>query len=808
MDRYICVHGHFYQPPRENPWLEAVETQDSAYPYHDWNARIDTECYAANATARILNGDGKITAIANNYSHISFNFGPTLLAWMQTQDPLTYQKILDADRDSQERFSGHGSALAQVYNHIIMPLANRRDKETQVIWGIADFVARFGRQPEGMWLAETAVDIETLEILAEHGITFTILAPHQAGRIRPLEGDNEWTDVGGAHIDPTRVYLQHLPSGKSIHLFFYDGPISKAIAFEDLLTAGEIFAQRLASAFDDERNWPQIVHIATDGETYGHHHRSGEMGLAYALQYIEEQGIAKLTNYGEYLAKCPPTMEVSIIENTSWSCMHGIERWRSDCGCNGGGYPQWNQQWRAPLREALDWLRESIAPIFEHAASAYFADPWATRNAYIACILDREPEQVNAWLDAQAGRPLDAEAQITALRLLEMQRNALLMYTSCGWFFDELSGIETVQVIMYAGRVTQLARIWGGDAIVEEFGRHLAAAKSNIAENGNGARIMDTWVRPAMVSLKKVTAHYAMSDLFEHYADETAIYCYSVQRLDQRVLTAGRARVLIGKAQISSRITHETEMDSFAALHFDNHNLTGGVRATSSDEEYAELVAVISEAFDHADIGETIRLLDKNFERRIYTLNMLFRDEQIKILEIIMRDEREEAESLNDQIYDRNVALLRFLAELHLPVPEVLRFASETALRHRLRQAIDATPLDDDVVRQLIREAELGGVQLHTDELSYAMELRLNAILDALDANPEDQALITSAAQVGTLAQSSPFDAHLWHAQNVAYHLAQTLAPTMRQRMTEDDPQARMWFECFGQLEEALHIAH
>ena len=450
MDKYICIHGHFYQPPRENPWLEAIELQDSAYPYHDWNERVSAECYAPNAMCRILDGDGKIVRIVNNYARISFNVGPTLLSWMEEKEPETYRQILEADRDSRERFSGHGSAMAQVYNHLIMPLANERDRHTQVLWGIADFEARFGRKPEGMWLAEAAVDVMSLEILAEHGIVFTVLAPHQAKRLRRV-GAKEWSDAAPGGIDPTRGYWARLPSGRSLAVFFYDGPISRAIAFERLLDKGESRVNRLMGGFSDGRDWPQLVHVATDGETYGHHHRYGDMALAYALSQIESAGKARLTNYGEYLERCPPTHEVEIVENSSWSCAHGIERWRSDCGCNTGARPGWNQAWRAPLRDALDWLRDTAAPLYEQAAAEFFTDPWSARNEYIFVLLDRSPDRVEEFLARVRKRELTNAERTAALKLLELQRQALLMYTSCGWFFADISGIETVQVMEYAG---------------------------------------------------------------------------------------------------------------------------------------------------------------------------------------------------------------------------------------------------------------------------------------------------------------------------------------------------------------------
>src|SRR5580700_6075205 len=388
--RYICIHGHFYQPPRENPWLETVETQDSAAPYHDWNERICAECYAPHGAARVVNAKNQITRIVNNYARISFNFGPTLLSWLKENAPRTYRMILDGERRSRASFCGHSSAMAQVYNHIIMPLASDRDRVTQIRWGIADYESHYGSAPEGMWLAETAVDTRSLELLADHGIKFTLLAPHQCKRIRPLKGASEWTDTPNASVDTTRPYLLRFPSGSQIAVFFYNGPASRAIAFEGLLNSGENFAGRLKAGFKDTAQ-PQLVHVATDGESYGHHHKHGEMALAYALSLLERDRTVRLTNYGKFLELCPPEYEAEIVGDTSWSCAHGVERWRSNCGCNGG--KPFNQLWRAPLRQALDELRNAVAPLTEQEGNKLFKDVWAARDAYIDVVLDRSGEQ-------------------------------------------------------------------------------------------------------------------------------------------------------------------------------------------------------------------------------------------------------------------------------------------------------------------------------------------------------------------------------------------------------------------------------
>jgi alpha-amylase/alpha-mannosidase (GH57 family) len=475
--KYICIHGHFYQPPRENAWLEVVEVQDSAHPYHDWNERITAECYEPNSASRILDSDRVIRNITNNYSRISFNFGPTLLSWMEVNAKETYHAILEADKESMVHFKGHGSAIAQVYNHIIMPLANRRDKETQVIWGISDFEKRFSRKPEGMWLAETAVDYETLEILAEHDIKFTILAPRQAKATRKT-GEAEWTTVNDKTVDSRKAYICNLPSGKKISVFFYNGDISQAIAFNGLLNDGKSFAENLISSFDGEDKETQLVHVATDGETYGHHHKHGEMALAFCLDYIEKNKSVELVNYSYFLEQDPPEHEAQIIENSSWSCVHGIERWRSNCGCNSGGHDGWNQLWRGPLRDALDWLRDTTATIFEEEGIKDLTDPWKARDEYIHVILNRSEENIQRFLNDNTLQETRANS---ILRLMEMQRHAMLMYTSCGWFFDEVSGIETTQVLQYACRVIQLANQTGGVDLEAEFIQRLELASSNLS---------------------------------------------------------------------------------------------------------------------------------------------------------------------------------------------------------------------------------------------------------------------------------------------------------------------------------------
>ena len=527
--RFVCIHGHFYQPPRENPWLETVELQDSAAPYHDWNERICAECYAPNGAARIVNEKNQIKRIVNNYARISFNYGPTLLSWLKENAPRAYRMILDGERRSRKTFHGHSSAMAQVYNHIILPLASRRDRVTQIRWGIADYESHYGAPPEGMWLAETAADTDSLELMAQHGIKFTVLAPHQCKRIRPIEqavaakagarpaGDEsgaEWTDTANATVDTTRPYLVRFESGVSIAVFFYDGPSSRAIAFEGLLNSGESYVARLKAAFKPSED-PQLVHVATDGESYGHHHRHGEMALAYALRQIEQDPTVNLANYGRFLAQFPPEYEAEIIDNTSWSCAHGIERWRSDCGCN-GGKPEWNQAWRGPLRQALDELRDALVPLAEQVGNKLFKDVWLARDGYIQVVLDRSQETVDEFFRIHSNGKLTVAERVRALQLMELERHTQLMYTSCGWFFDDISGIETVQIIAYAARVLQLAKeVFPGAAAAAQlepaFLARLAKARSNVETAADGAHIYKEHVLAMELNLEQVAAHYAIS---------------------------------------------------------------------------------------------------------------------------------------------------------------------------------------------------------------------------------------------------------------------------------------------------------
>jgi alpha-amylase/alpha-mannosidase (GH57 family) len=656
-----------------------------------------------------------------------------------------------------------------------------------------------------MWLPETGVDLETLDILAEHGIRFTILSPHQASRVRPV-GSDEWHDVTGQKIDSTTAYTLHFPSGRTIALFFYDRQVSRAVAFEKLLNSGESFAQTLLGKFSEARNRPQIVHIATDGESYGHHHRFGDMALAYALNRVESGNLANLTNYGEYLEKHPPAHEVEILENTSWSCAHGVERWRTHCGCNTGSHPQWNQNWRKPLRDSLDWLRDSLAPAYEEKTAGLFKDPWKARNEYVRIIIDRSHGEVDKFLEQHALRTLSQDEKTTALKLLELQRHAMLMYTSCAWFFDELSGIETVQIMQYAGRAIQLAREVSGEDLESGFLERLEQAKSNIPTFGNGRRIFENSVKPAMVDLKTACAYYAVSSLFDGDSEQLDLCCYSVEREDGWSAEAGNARLVVGKTTVKSEITWESGRFYFGVLHLGDHNINCGVKEYQRDETYRALLSDLSRTYDRADIPETLRLMDKHFGTSTYSLKSLYRDEQQRILNLLLGSTLKDVEAVYRKLYEQHAPVLRFLKDSQNPPPRILFMAAELVVNADLRLAFEEKELDFQRIENLLEAAKLLGVSLEQASLEYVFRRNVERMAELLSAHPTNLALLEKLDAALDLGSHLPFRVNLWEVQNICYAILKSTYPPLRMRAGQGDERAREWIRRFSAMGEKLLV--
>jgi hypothetical protein len=805
MTRYVCVHGHFYQPPRENPWLEIVEPQPSAAPYPDWNARITAECYRPNTAARIVNDAGRIIRIVDNFERMSWNVGPTLLTWLEREAPDVHAALIAADVASRARFGGHGSAMAQAYNHTILPLANPRDRATQVRWGVADFRHRFGRAPEGMWLAECAVDTASLEALAAEGIAFTVLAPYQAKRVRSPDGT--WHD---GMPDTGRAYRCALPSGRSIDLFFYDATTSQAIAFEKLTASGDALAGRLCGAADD-----RLMHVATDGETYGHHHRYGDMGLAWTLWAIEH-GLggaagrnARLTNYAEYRALVPASWEVEIVERSAWSCAHGVGRWCDDCGCNMGGHSTWNQRWRRPLRDALDALAARAAEALELGAAGLLVDPWAARDDFITVILDRRPEVIDAFIARHQARPLDADEHSRVLALMELGRNAMLMFTSCGWFFDDVAGIETVQCLRYAARVCELAERILGPGVEDAFVERLAAARSNRPEAGDGRAIWQREVVPARVDLAHVAAHEAvhrMIDEDQAPAPHSHGRSYEISYLDAIQRHTGKARMFAQRVRVRSRLTGETLEPCVAILHLGEHHLTGGVRVIEPTAWHL-LCAELSDAFLDGDLFAVQRKIDSAFASATFSLGTLLPADRRAAIARILAEPLAAAEAELAQVYDRHAPLMRYLVKEGLPVPEVLRTAAELTLRRRLLYNLESEGPSYYPLRAHMAEAEQVSVELDTPEIAYAAGRALAMVVDRAVLHPDDDRQLGQVASMATVAMHMRSPVDFWHAQNATYRLVQAHAPGwQRAAAAGDEPSKRKLVE-LERLARAVGLA-
>ncbi len=774
---WLVVHGHFYQPPRENPWLEEVPVQDAAAPYHDWNERVTAECYARNAAARILDAHNRITRIVNTYARISFDVGPSLLRWLARCAPEVYGAILDADRTSRQTHFGHGNALAHPYVHLILPLTSPRDRRTQVRWGLRDFERRFRRHPEGMWLPETAVDVTTLEVLAEHRVAFTILAPHQASKVR-AGPDGPWRPVEEGDLDWSTPYRCRLPGGRSIAVFFYDPATARAVAFEGLLHDGDALARRLAAplASDDGR---RLRLVAADGETYGHHHPFGEMALAYALERLAAGGEARLTNLAAYLAAHPPVQEVEIRENTSWSCPHGLGRWTADCGCR--TRPGTQQRWRAPLREAIDWLTERLDRLYEEHAGRVLRDPWAARDDAID-LVDPEPGATDAFFARHGTGPLDGAARRQIRRLLEMQRQRMLMHSSDGWFFDDIAGPEAVQVLAHAARAIDLAGMWDPD-LEGEFVRRLAAAPSNAPEHPDGAAVYRALVRPQAVSTARAAAVYATVSLVEDPA-RVNTPAVTVTPLGASRAASGGRTLLAGRVRVAWTLTGEEEEAAYALVHFGGHEVHCAVRAGVPAEEAQALVADLIRRFEAGAVGELLRAVDAALGPSAFTLRDLPLDHRRRVLAALTAQALRDLEETYRRVYQESRGLMAYLRDAQASLPPPMVMAAVVALTRDLEEALSGPPTRPlpDRAAALVAELRSWGREVRADRFEPLLRRRLEAVL-AGPLPPRER--LERAREVLDLADLAGLTLNLWEAQNRLVRLARAVpadcAPLLRQ---------------------------
>ncbi len=740
---YLCIHGHFYQPPRENPWIEAIEPQESAYPFHDWQERVTAECYRPNAFARILDGQDRILNIVNNYAWISFNFGPTLINWLRVKAPDVYQRLKEADQQSLERW-GYGNAIAQCYNHIILPLANEQDKITQIVWGLKDFEFHFGRPADSIWLPETAVNYDTLKVLANFNLKYIILSPYQAKRVSPI-GKEEWVSVENSHIDPSQPYRCFVGKGKYIDIFFYDGPISQAVAFEKLLSSAELFTSRLESAVDPNRNHTQLIHVATDGETYGHHFKGGEKALAFTVTHLAESRGLELTNYASFLAYNPPTMKVELKEGpnnegTAWSCAHGVGRWKENCGCRAGGPEEWTQEWRKPLREALDWLRDQLIPLFEKEGGSYLKDVWKARNDYISVILDRSEDSRAEFLRKHARKKnLTQEEQSYIFKLLEIQRHALLMYTSCGWFFTEISGLETVQILMYADRAIQLAEDFGLK-LQEEFLKRLEKAPSNIETFKNGRGVYEKLVLPCRVSLEKFLNHVAILSLFKDLIPGMVnTYNYQVDMKFHHILRGEKVSLALGHALVTASTTLERKDLVFVVCHYGEQDFRTTICEYTEDLNLEEFLKKLNERIENPP--QLNQFIEETLGKNHYTIRDMFRDEKKHLLNLLVQKKTRDYYDAYSSIYDNDREFMESLRQAGLDLPEEYRIAAEYTLSRRLEHEIVSYIKNHDETSyqralEIVETARKNRYNLRTDYITEYVDKALYEKVLNLKLNP------------------------------------------------------------------------
>ncbi|HET6951641.1 MAG TPA: DUF3536 domain-containing protein [Acidimicrobiales bacterium] len=760
-DVAFVLHGHFYQPPRENPWTEVVPRQPSAAPFHDWNERITAECYRPNGWARIFDDHGRIVAIVDNYERLSFNMGPTLLPWLEDRSPEVYERILDADRRTRR-------AIAQAYGHAILPLCNDRDLLTQIRWGLADFRYRFGREAEGMWLPETAVDERVLAALAEEGVGFTILAPDQIAATRLLAGrggpDGGWSPATGPDLPGTLRWRHPDDPDLGIDLVVYDGPISHDVAFGGF--PSQVVVGRIVRS-----GARGLVSVACDGETFGHHHPYADRGVAYALSLEAHRRGVRLPRLADWLAEHPPTLE-GRVRLSAWSCAHGVGRWKEDCGCHTGGEPGWSQAWRGPLRAALDRVRDAAAEVFERRGPQVLHDPWAARDAYVDLVLGATTVDRFADRHVVGGRGA-VRAVVQALTLLESQRHALLMYTSCGWFFNDLAGLETVQIMRYAACCADLLSELGERPPVDEVLAILARGQSNDPDQGDGRAVWERHVEPSRVDPGRVVAHLALTDLLAGDAAGERIAGFEIERELHEAVDRGGVQLCAGRVAITHRRTRRHTTWAYAAVHLGGLEVFGAVRPAAGVRDGDDIAELVRSTRRGERVTGLLRMVVDRFGPREFGLESVLPGVGEDLLRATAQALADRFVAAYDQLRSDHHDTLAALAVAGTPLSPELRGPVELALARRLDNAVaacagSADPGDYRAVRALAREAREEGVRLASPWAAAMLVRAATRAVEEAAAEP-DEPRVAAAAGMVRLVRELAIEVGLDAAQERVY---------------------------------------
>lgn len=795
INKFICIHAHFYQPPRENPYLEKIEFQESAMPYHDWNERITLECYGPNLAARIVSSENKIIDLVNNYQHISYNFGPTLLHWMEKNQKYIYDHIILSDQKNNKN-SFYNSAVAQCYNHIIMPLASSLDKETQIIWGIKDFEYRFKRKPKGMWLSETAVDLETLTLMRKHQIEFIILSPFQAHKVRYHNAKN-YQEVYSS-IDTRRPYYIKLKDDKKIFVFFYNGSIAKDMAFQDLLGDSEKFYNRFIQEFSNNSKEMQIVNVALDGETFGHHKKFADMALASFIKKVEREKNISLISYEEFLNRFEVKDEITIIENSAWSCAHGVGRWKEDCGCSISQRADINQKWRKPLFQAMHFLKNELLKIYLKKMSFFTKDPIKIRNEYIEIILDSSFKNIEKFIKTQTSKTLTEEEKTQFLKLLLMQKYSMSMFTSCGWFFDDLLNIETQQIILYAANAIELAKDISNIDLEEPFKKILQKAKS--FNNKNGEEIYNENIKPRIINLKKIAVFFSIYTLFESQENLKKYYCYSIEMKSHNLFYHNKKHLSLLEAQITSDTTLEKYHFYCAAIHFEDQNLIVGISENKINFDS------IKDLFFSENIDHLKQLLYDNFEIYEYSFWDLLIDDRRKIIDRIFdfslnkiykftKKHYEKHYTLINEMHKRNITLSKsFINSLHILLNQTL-----------LEEMQNFDLMKINKLTKTVQEMLKWGFDV--EELAiYYLEKILEDLICSFQNEINDIHLLKQINHMLDLFEPFKLKIHLWKVQNIYFDIHRLNYNKMLLQKEKKDAIAIKWIKLFNDLQKKLHI--